>query len=209
MVKRLKLGIFATSGAKIDPKIVRIGAENSINLNVRDVYIDDLVNKELQGTGGEDASKDFGRIASIRMEIEKLRKVRNEKITERTETKNNASLVASLDIEIREIKHKIADWSVKLDSEKDKQAQVSRTRDSARRQVRLRILTEAEVICTTLSGAGHEYMSSLPFDFPTVIIDEAAQSIEISSLIPLKYGCKQCIMVGGTQCFKFYRSIVC
>ena len=36
-------------------------------------------------------------------------------------------------------------------------------------------------------------------EFETVIIDEAAQSIELSALIPLKYGCSKCILVGDPK----------
>jgi senataxin len=32
-----------------------------------------------------------------------------------------------------------------------------------------------------------------------VVIDEAAQSIELSSLIPLKFNCTRCVMVGDPQ----------
>jgi len=32
-----------------------------------------------------------------------------------------------------------------------------------------------------------------------MVIDEAAQAIELSSLIPLKYGCSKCVMVGDPQ----------
>ena len=39
----------------------------------------------------------------------------------------------------------------------------------------------------------------MDIEFETVIIDEAAQSIEISSLIPLKYGCTKCILVGDPK----------
>jgi len=35
-------------------------------------------------------------------------------------------------------------------------------------------------------------------DFEIIVIDEAAQAIELSSLIPLRYHCRSCIMVGGT-----------
>ena len=32
--------------------------------------------------------------------------------------------------------------------------------------------------------------------FDQVVIDEACQCVELSSIIPLRYGCKKCIMVG-------------
>lgn len=36
-------------------------------------------------------------------------------------------------------------------------------------------------------------------NFDTVIIDEAAQAVEISTLIPLKYGCRRLIMIGDSS----------
>lgn len=52
------------------------------------------------------------------------------------------------------------------------------------------------MICSTLGSAGHESLAGLAFDFETVIIDEAAQAREVESLIPLRYNCRQCILVG-------------
>jgi len=40
---------------------------------------------------------------------------------------------------------------------------------------------------------------TLNVEFETVIIDEAAQCVELSALIPLKYGCAKCIVVGDPQ----------
>jgi senataxin len=39
----------------------------------------------------------------------------------------------------------------------------------------------------------------LDVEFETVIIDEAAQCVELSALIPLKYGCCKCILVGDPK----------
>jgi senataxin len=67
--------------------------------------------------------------------------------------------------------------------------------DAVRRKFRMDVLAEADVICSTLSGSGHEILEAL--EFGMIIIDEAAQAIELSSLIPLKYDVTRCVMVGG------------
>lgn len=71
-----------------------------------------------------------------------------------------------------------------------------RTRDIERRKFQAAILQGANIVCATLSGSAHNVLLQTKMYFETVIIDEAAQSVELSALIPLKYGCKQCIMVG-------------
>lgn len=51
---------------------------------------------------------------------------------------------------------------------------------------------------TTLSGAGSQFLDEYSqHRFETVIIDEAAQATELSSIIPLRYDCNRCIMLGG------------
>ena len=59
-----------------------------------------------------------------------------------------------------------------------------------RRRLRNEILREASVVCGTLSAAGSKIFEDAVVGTPgfqDCIIDEAAQSIEPSSLIPLKY----------------------
>ncbi|MBK30394.1 MAG: hypothetical protein CMB49_06810 [Euryarchaeota archaeon] len=56
------------------------------------------------------------------------------------------------------------------------------------------ILDRAEVICSTCIGAGHEILSDRLFPF--VLLDEATQSSEPSSLVPLSRGSRQVVMVG-------------
>jgi senataxin len=66
------------------------------------------------------------------------------------------------------------------------------TYDAAKMQV----LNEAAIVCTTLSCAGYSMFSQLKQGFDTVLIDEAAQAVEMSTLIPLKYACRRLILVG-------------
>ncbi len=61
------------------------------------------------------------------------------------------------------------------------------------------------MVCSTLSAAGSAAMieacadagGDTPFD--VVIVDEAAQGLETSLLIPLRYSAQHCILVGDPQ----------
>ena len=77
--------------------------------------------------------------------------------------------------------------------------QPTRDAELTRKRIQQEILDSAQVLCATLSGSGHEIFQGLNVEFETVIIDEAAQSIELSALIPLKYGCAKCILVGDPK----------
>eukprot|EP01017_Pseudomicrothorax_dubius_P049349 TRINITY_DN9163_c0_g1_i1.p1 TRINITY_DN9163_c0_g1~~TRINITY_DN9163_c0_g1_i1.p1 ORF type:complete len:786 (+),score=119.54 TRINITY_DN9163_c0_g1_i1:63-2420(+) len=63
-------------------------------------------------------------------------------------------------------------------------------------KVRNDVLNRASILCSTLSVAGSGTMLSYGQTFDTIVVDEAAQAVEISSLIPLKYGCRRLIMIG-------------
>jgi len=198
VAKRLKEGVRTSDGQLYVPKVVRIGADSSVDISVKEIFIDELVERATSGAKTAVNSSDAQtRMQSMRNEIEGLRHQRDDKQMEMDSVMNNDMRRGELNLELKQIKAKIFDLSQRLDSEKDKAQQSRRAMDAEQRKMRIKILSEADVICSTLSGAGHDYMSQLPFDFETVIIDEAAQSIELSSLIPLKYGCTKCILVGG------------
>jgi len=62
--------------------------------------------------------------------------------------------------------------------------------------IKNQILQNVKIICSTLSMSGSNILTSLNEKFDTIIIDEASQAIEISTLIPLKYKCERLILVG-------------
>ena len=49
-------------------------------------------------------------------------------------------------------------------------------------------------LIVTLFASGHPCLEASCF--PVVICDEAAQCVEVSTLIPLRHGATQCVMVG-------------
>ena len=196
MAKRLKDGVYDSDGKRFIPKIVRIGAEFSINVSVQEVSLDHLVEKRLAGANGTTAAGEaHSKMAAARNDMSKFRLERDEKRAEKAGITNNTALLAQVSADISDLTRKIDNLAEILDRERDTLTQANRAQETVKRKVRADILNEADVICATLSGSGHDYLAN--YDFETVIIDEAAQSVEISSLIPLRNNCQRCIMVGG------------
>ncbi|CAM9371654.1 unnamed protein product, partial [Scytosiphon promiscuus] len=72
-----------------------------------------------------------------------------------------------------------------------------------RTRIRRSLISNAQVVCATLSGCGSgplvEAVSLSGKGFDTVIVDEACQATELSTLIPLCLGCKRLILVGDPR----------
>ncbi|MBW0473616.1 hypothetical protein O181_013331 [Austropuccinia psidii MF-1] len=201
VVKRLKDGVRGAEGELIIPKLVRIGADSKVNLAVKDIFIDELVeamSKEQAepGQAAQTVSGSATLIHDLRQQITNLRETRDAKSMEAEQLPPASAQYQELQAEVTKIRRKIHELSQKIDDARDQQSASKRYLDAATKGLRMQILQDADVICSTLSGSGHDYMSQLPFDFETVVIDEACQCVEPASLIPLRYNATQCIMVG-------------
>ena len=62
-----------------------------------------------------------------------------------------------------------------------------------REMMRTTVLEDAAIVCSTLSFSGSGAFGHMARPFDVVIVDEAAQTVEPSILIPLTAGCKQVI----------------
>lgn len=58
------------------------------------------------------------------------------------------------------------------------------------------ILMRADIVATTLSTSGSDRIVKLNRTFDTIIIDEACQCTELSSLVPLRHGTSRVVMIG-------------
>lgn len=79
---------------------------------------------------------------------------------------------------------------------KEQAYRTAKAMEDLRQSVRMRILSEAQVVCCTLSASGHDMLGRIDGDFELVVIDEACQAVELSALIPLQYGAKRCVLIG-------------
>ncbi|CAG9331640.1 unnamed protein product [Blepharisma stoltei] len=68
-----------------------------------------------------------------------------------------------------------------------------------KKEYEMDLLEKADIIFCTLSTAGSKEMQGLKNKFTCVLIDEACQSVELSTLIPLQYGAKHVVLVGDPR----------
>lgn len=200
LVVRLKEGIQPLNGPRQPIKVIRIGRSDAINADVKDVMLDELVRIKLEGDNGEknkllqDRDKLHQEAAKIK---ERLNEIRPR--MEAARASNDKTLDLKLQKEFDLLKRNQAHIGSKIDEDKQSGNTVSRQNEINRRRFQQEIIDGAHVLCSTLSGSGHDMFRNLNVEFETVIIDEAAQCIELSALIPLKYGCSKCILVGDPE----------
>ncbi|KAI0086495.1 SEN1 N terminal-domain-containing protein [Irpex rosettiformis] len=196
---RLKEGASGPGQRTLPVKVVRVGNPKAMNASVKDVSLDSLTEQKLNSNSdGKSTAKDSGNeMSRLRTELDSTKKLRQQKEEEMSQIRDNTAKTMALDSEIQALRQKVRGLATQLDKLRDQQKGNQRTMDALSRRCRAEVLQEADVICATLAGSGHEILETL--DFEMVIIDEAAQAIELSSLIPLKYRCNRCVMVGDPQ----------
>ncbi|KAG6820177.1 hypothetical protein H0H93_004308 [Arthromyces matolae] len=180
-------------------KVVRIGAAHSINASVQEISLDNLVDLKLANdptTSGKSVDTSV-EIASLQREIDALKSAKTQKEQEKENVQDNMARKQALMDEISQLRTRQTALIRELNRRRDENKSKMRDLDAKRRTFMVDVLQESDVICTTLSGAAHDLLGR--FDFEMVIIDEAAQCVELSSLIPLKYRCNRCVMVGDPQ----------
>lgn len=201
VARRVHLGITTADGKTIKPNVVRVGREEAMNIAVKSISLESIVEARLSASKASSSQKDPNSMDPAQLQAE-LRALKDQLDNKRGEIENarltgvSEKVIEQLESEKMGMISKRFNLTSKLDEAKDAVQTVNRQQDADRRRIQQDILMQADVVCSTLGGAGHPLLSSLPFDFDTVIIDEAAQAVELDTLIPLRYGCRKCILVG-------------
>lgn len=189
---RLKDGVYNSHGEIFKPTIVRVGRSDVVNISLRDITLEELVERRL-------SQKHYEFINNPELEnnfkaaVSKRRELRG-KLDSSSEL--SIEQITELQLKIRELNKELNELGRQRDEMRERNFSNYRNRDLDRRNAQLQILAGSDIICSTLSGAAHDVLSSLRVKFDTVVIDEACQCTELSAIIPLRYGGKRCIMVG-------------
>ncbi|KAF1916828.1 SEN1 N terminal-domain-containing protein [Ampelomyces quisqualis] len=197
LVMRFKNGIRTLNGQERKINIVRLGRSDAMNANVQDVCLEELVSMKLgMSTKDNDDREETRKIFSDHKEV-------SARIKQGQEQYNSGEIkgdeAQKLEADLAQLRRQKAALGRKIDNIKDAEQSTKRNADMDRIKAQQAILNDAHVICATLSGSGHTMFQNLSIEFETVIIDEAAQCVEMSALIPLKYGCAKCILVGDPK----------
>ncbi|CAA9960180.1 Superfamily I DNA and RNA helicase and helicase protein [Pyrenophora teres f. maculata] len=199
---RFRQGIKTLNGEERQISIVRLGRSEAVKASIQDLTLDELVDKRLGAEKRSDADSN-GNEQEARQKVFSEHQETSKQLREAYDLRNKGEVkgeaAAKLDNDISALYRKKKELSGQIDAIKDNQAATGRKADARRDKAIAAILNDAHVVCSTLSGSGHNMFRTIEVEFDTVIVDEAAQCVEMSALIPLKYGCAKCILVGDPK----------
>ena len=198
LVMRFKDGIRTMSGENKKISVVRLGRSDAINTNVLDVTLEELVNART-GSDSANAGRQKEGTQKLMNEHQKVSEDLREARSRLEKTDAGKGEYASVKDRFDTLRRRKTQLSAQIDTARDNESITSRQNEMNRRRAQQAIIDEAHIICATLSGSGHDMFQSLNVEFETVVVDEAAQCVEMSALIPLKYGCAKCILVGDPK----------
>lgn len=204
IAKRLNEGVMTSDGLTI-PNIVRIGVADSVNASVKDRILDKLIEAEMDASSGKDGApggKWGAKLDTLHQDIRNIQISLDDVDREITQAGSDMVQMSILRDKRKSLAQKLTKSRILLKDTYQDQKNYGKEMEISRVRARQKVFANADVVCATLSGSGHDMLTQIGVSFETVIVDEAAQSIEISSLIPLKFDTQRCILVGGK--FRFY-----
>jgi senataxin len=196
---RFKEGVKTRSGQTKKVNIVRLGRSDAVNSNVKDVVLDELVNAKMRGDPKDkgNAREETQKLMAEHKEVSAtLRDLRDRLDADQVKGVESPSGTKEKFDVARRRKTQLTSL---LEQAMDKEKSMGRLAELERKKAQQEVLDGANIICATLSGSGHDMFQNLNIEFETVVVDEAAQCVEMSALIPLKYGCAKCVLVGDPK----------
>ncbi|NWQ62471.1 SETX helicase, partial [Neopipo cinnamomea] len=169
-----------------DIKLVRLGAEKAINNEVRGFSLDKQVEHRMKRKPGDSDQDVQKKKAALDQKLDMLSRQRAMHRCEKRESQ-------MLDDEI-----------ARLAKERQQLASQQKEVRGHSQKVQADIILESDIICCTLSTSGGSLLESAfarqgHDPFSCVIVDEAGQSCEVETLIPLIHRCNKLVLVGDPK----------
>ncbi|EPZ33970.1 AAA domain-containing protein [Rozella allomycis CSF55] len=182
IVRRINFKGLSTDNNKIvHPSIVRLGTFEGIHDSTRKYTLDELVNSNLKSSH-----------SSLLNLIQEKKSIYSNILLDIEKLKNEFSSVGESNLDLL---HRLDCATKDQKKIQNEIRELNRSLDDNRFKLKLKILNDAQIICSTLSASAHDILKKVQ-SFDLVIVDEACQAVELSTLIPLKYNPKKVILVG-------------
>ncbi|XP_061332801.1 probable helicase senataxin [Pezoporus flaviventris] len=170
-----------------DIKLVRLGAEKAINSEVRGFSLDKQVEHRMKRKPGDCDQDIQKKKAALDQKLDMLSRQR-----------------AMHRCEKKEVSQMLDDEIGRLSKERQQLASQLKEARGHSQKVQADIILESDIICCTLSTSGGCLLESVFFrqgldPFSCVIVDEAGQSCEVETLIPLIHRCNKLVLVGDPR----------
>ncbi|NXE46263.1 SETX helicase, partial [Casuarius casuarius] len=170
-----------------DIRLVRLGAEKSISCEVRGFSLDKQVEHRMKR-----------RLPNHDQSIQKKKEALDQKLDMLSRER------AMHRCEKREINQMLDDEIGRLSKERQQLASQLKEVRGCSQRVQAEIILESDIICCTLSTSGGTLLESAFWrqgldPFSCVIVDEAGQSCEVETLIPLIHRCNKLVLVGDPR----------
>ncbi|KAI3647657.1 hypothetical protein MP228_007878 [Amoeboaphelidium protococcarum] len=205
LVRRLRNGVKCSDDRRIQLNVVRLGTMEGVHESVKDVTLESLVEikiaeeEDQDESAGQDTSSDAKhQLSNLRSTLKQVKDELDGLYLQQDQAKSakEADDIGSKISECYNRKQKVIEQITQLKSRRDNDRKLM---DSLQLTYRKQILNQAQVICTTLGFSGHDNFNLIDGGFNYLIVDEACQAIELSTLIPLKYQVNKCILVGDPK----------
>lgn len=185
-------------------KLVRVGVPEAVRSEILHLTLDELSQDKMANDAKLTNSQHSCEVEEVRAESRELNKLIHETHVKRVELPDEDKLLPT--DEYRELTHELCSLHEQNNSIKSRLAKLAAQRRKSKEQmerleseIRQGVLEGADVVLCTLSSAAHEQLAKVRGGFEVVIVDEATQATEPSTMIPLELGCKKCILVGDPQ----------
>jgi senataxin len=198
----VQLGFFQTCGTKYTPAVVRIGASNLAQTDHSDEFCVEAKAKALMSMQHSEWLSWFSRQLHTVRSIEIEMKSQLSKLALLHERHENPDTVTANLLRMYENRDRaIADLSrlEYLRSYFDGSLRNQDELETLKMGLEASFADEAEIVFSTLASSGRSTLNRTKRTFTTVIIDEAAQCTELTTLFPLFTGVEHSVLIGDPK----------
>ncbi|KAG1246574.1 hypothetical protein G6F68_014582 [Rhizopus microsporus] len=143
------------------PNVVRIGVADSVNASVKDRILDRLIEAEMEAKIGNDAtmSKMGARLDTLHSEIRNLQIGLDDVDREITQAGSDMVQMSILRSKRKALGAKLTKAKMALRETYQDQKNYGQEMEVSRVRARQKVFANADVVCATLSGSGHDMLT--------------------------------------------------